>query len=294
MSKKVILIDSNHAAHRSYNSMRNLSFNGKKTSVVFGYMNILFSSVGIYKPNKIEAIWDPPSGGRHPERIKIKADYKKREKRIDFDFEDFQRQCRDCRKMVNSLGIAQLMKDGQEADDLIFKRAMKYAKKGWDVLILSGDKDFNQLVSPQIKIHNPNKGLIHHKNFKKLIGVETPEQFVDYLSMDGDKSDNIPGVRGYGEVTILKFLKKWGSLKEFAILGTKEKDYDKIIEATGVSKALIDLNWFNKYKNKAKVDKTYYIDEDKKPIKNLKRYKKLCLKFGLKKWADEKYLEKLP
>lgn len=151
-----------------------------------------------------------------------------------------------------------------------------------------------QLVNKQVWIHNNNCGLINPNNFKKLVGVKSPEQFVDYLSLLGDSSDNIPGVRGMGEVKCIEFMNKWGSINNFATLGTKEKMYDKIIEATGLSKSLIDLAWFNKYKLKEKLDESFYYKGEKKPKKRVGKYRELCERFGINKFAKDEYIDKIP
>lgn len=290
-NKTALIIDGNHAAHRASHSMARMSYKGRSTSVIFGLLNIIGGVSAVYKPKKMIVCWDD---GRHPERMKIHPGYKKRDPKVDFDYEDFHKQNEATRKMINYLGVPQLIKKNHEADDLIYVMSRKLVNKGYKVIIVSGDKDFNQLVCKDIFIHNPNKGLINPVNFKKLVGVDSPDQFVDYLSLTGDSSDCIPGVRGIGEVRALEFLSKWGSVKHFATVGLKDPSYDRIIEGTGLSRALIDLKWFYKYKFKEKIDASFYYLGQKKCERKLKKYLKKCAYYGLNKWAKEEFTSKIP
>ena len=297
MSKKTLLvIDANHAAHRSAHTLTHLSWKGKATNVTFGILNILFASCGVYKPKKVIMCWDD---GRHPGRTAILPTYKNRDPKINFNYEDFHRQNEVTRRIIKSLGIPQLHRRENEADDYIYRLVRKYRKKGWKVVIVSGDKDFNQLVENKVFIHNPGKCLITPLNFKKVVGVETPEQFVDYLSLIGDSSDKIPGVRGIGEVTALKFLKEHGSISNYinkGPKGTEDKLYDKIQEGTGVSKPLIDLKWFyERVMKKAKLTEEDYYKGKKRPKQNLERYKDLCARLvGITKFSKPEHFKSLP
>ena len=291
MANKIIILDGDNLSHRSYHAMKNMKFGGKSVSVIFGFLNILGGLCGRYKPSKIYICWD---GDRHKERLKLHPNYKLRDKKLGFDYKDFNRQKEQVRKLANSLGIPQIYREGREADDYIYALAERIQRKtSKKVIIASGDKDFYQMVNKRCYIHNENKGLITPLNIQRIVGVPA-HQFVDYLSLMGDKSDNIPGVAGYGEKTALKFLKEWESISKFAVLGFDHPHYDKVIEGVGLSAALIDLKWFHENKIKEKITSADYYKEDKKPKRNEAKYKKRCAKWGIRKFATDQFISQIP
>ncbi len=132
-------------------------------------------------------------------------------------------------RLVDALGVAHLEQDGVEADDLIGSLARSAEAEGWEVVIVSADKDFAQLIAPRIRMYVPARGReaarwVDTEAVEEKWGVK-PEQFIDFLALTGDASDNIPGVTGVGPKTAASLLQAHGSLD--AILG----DLDAIASA---------------------------------------------------------------
>lgn len=214
--EKFLVIDGNNLLHRAYHKFKSMaSKEGTKSSMVFGFPYILKSLIDTQKPTEVLVAFD---GGRDKHRLKAWPDYKAKRtennKKRDFDYDDFTNQKKDVQKILSCLGIPYVSKKGLEADDIIWLYTRKKRRKG-HVVIVSTDKDFNQLLSERVSIWHPWKNKrITHKNCEQVYGY-TPEQCVDYLSLCGDDSDNIPGIKGIGDKTAKKFLAQFGSLKDY-------------------------------------------------------------------------------
>jgi len=250
-NKKLLVLDGNHIAYRAYYKFFNLKdFDGKPTSVIYGMPRIIESLIRKSNPDKVFLVLD---GGRSEYRKKLNPDYKKREQKLGFDREDFYRQKDSARNLLMALGIKTVWKKGYEADDLIAMVTRRYAQKEWDVTIVSGDKDFNQLIlypNPgihgEVTIFNTGKSKVYgYTTLAKEVGYNA-EQCVDYLCLTGDKSDNIPGYPGIGHKRALKLFEEFGSIKGFL---ESDKPFGKLdkTELTRVyklNKRLIDLKHF--------------------------------------------------
>jgi len=111
------------------------------------------------------------------------------------------------KEVVEGMNIPSLELAGYEADDIIGTLARSAEKKGFHVVMVTGDKDFKQLVTPGISIWDPMKDRsIDYAGLKKDFGLE-PSQWVDVMGLSGDTSDNIPGVPGIGEKTAISLIK---------------------------------------------------------------------------------------
>lgn len=250
-NKQLVILDGNHIAYRAYYKFFNLKdFDSKPTGVIFGMPRIIESLIRKLKPDKAFLVFD---GGRNEYRKKLSPDYKKREQKLGFDRDDFYRQKDAARDLLMALGITTVWKRGHEADDLIAMVTRRYAKKNWDITIVSGDKDFNQLIMPpnpgvhgEVIIFNTSKSKSYgYTTLPKEVGY-TAEQCVDYLSLTGDKSDNIPGYPGIGHKRALKFLEENGSIKEFLESDRAFGKVDKVElkRIYKLNKKLIDLKHF--------------------------------------------------
>src|SRR5690606_18237239 len=121
-------------------------------------------------------------------------------------------------RILEAMHIPVLGVEGYEADDVIGTIACKAEKAGYNVFMVTPDKDFAQLVTENIKIYKPgNKGsdveILGVEEVKQKYGIEDPKQVIDFLAMMGDAVDNIPGLDGVGEKTAMKFLKEFGSIE---------------------------------------------------------------------------------
>lgn len=246
MKNKTLIIDGNNILHRSYHQYKNMrSSDGIPSSIVFGFPYILHALIKLHKPEKVMVVFD---GGRDKARLKLLPDYKKRDKKADFDYEDFLKQKKDVERILECLGIPFSYKKGLEADDIIWLYARRYSREG-QVVIVSTDKDFVQLIDKNISLWNPWKNeRITHLNYHKHYPF-SPEQCVDYLALDGDVSDNIPGYKGVGEKTALKFLNEYGSIENYLNddkLSDKKIKKDVLVELYKKNKLIIDIKLFCK------------------------------------------------
>lgn len=282
---KILIIDGQNILHRAYHQYKSMRDEfGRITSMVFGFPYILHSLINLHRPNRVYVAFD---GGRHKRRLEILPGYKNRVKRDDFDYENFITQKEDVVKLITALGIDIYQKKGYEADDFIYLLARKHSRNS-QVVIVSTDKDFVQLINPNISIWNPFKNeRITHLNCEKIMGY-TPEQCVDYLSLVGDTSDCIPGYKGIGPKTALKFLNEEGSIDNF-LNNDKNSKIDKNVlkELYKVNKELIDIKYFVR-KNKIKLEHADLI-----PGKfNSKEVKLICADYSITKIQKPEVLAK--
>lgn len=212
----VILIDASHMMYRAYHafSSHNLtSAEGEPTGAVFGTMNSLQQIIKD-GPTHIAFVLD---GGGKNHRHRMYPEYKAGRPPAP---DDMNSQINHIKVLVKTLGIRVLRRKGEEADDIIGSLAVRAAKEGYDVIIVSGDKDFNQLVGRRIMVYNQQKRqYITTRIVIDTYGVK-PKQFVDYLALMGDKVDNIPGVPGCGPKTAADWLQKYPDVE--TLLGAKK------------------------------------------------------------------------
>lgn len=248
---KVLLVDGNNLLHRVYHQYKSMrSSDGKLSSMVFGFPYVLNSQINLHRPNKVCVVFD---GGRSKRRLEILPNYKNREKKDDFDYENFISQKETVMEMLKYLGVDVYIYPKEEADDVIGILARKYGRNS-QVVIISADKDFNQLINKNVSVWDPHrKERITHLNCKKLKGYE-PEQCVDYLTLLGDNSDKIPGYKGIGEKTAIKFLEYAGSIQNYLDDKTLKFRIDRQVLADLyiINKELIDIKYFVT-KNKLKL-----------------------------------------
>ena len=244
MKKVVVIFDGNHLLYRAYYKFANLkTIEGVKTSIIFGVPRIVESLIRVLSPTETIMVYD---GEKSEFRKSLLPNYKNREKRLGWDADDFFRQ-RDVTIMnLQYLGIKVARREDLEADDVIAMITRRYVNKGYEVIIASGDKDFNQLIDDQVSIYNTSKAKMYTKaNLQSLVGYQ-PEQTVDFLTMLGDDSDKIPGYHGIGEKKALNLLDTYGSIKEFLKSGDKfgKVDNNKLKALAKLNKKLIDIRYY--------------------------------------------------
>lgn len=211
MKQKLLLLDGFSLIYRSYwafinNPVRNSE--GQNVSAVFGFFSTLISLIEKHKPDSFAVLMDSPAPTfRHDMYPEYKAN---REKTPD----DLHDQVPVIREFLDTLGISVFAREGYEADDLMACAANAGSKKGYACYIVSADKDLMQTVTDDIHMLRPEKGeyidIGPELVFEKM-GVR-PDQIVDYLSLIGDSSDNIPGVKGIGPKTAVTLLGKYETL----------------------------------------------------------------------------------
>ena len=187
---------------------------GENTSAPFGFTRFLLDIREQFQPDYMAIVFDAGNSFRDQEYPAYKAT---REKMPD----DLRESIGRVRDIVEAFHDPVVELDGYEADDVIGTLAIKAREAGLEAVIVSGDKDFYQLVQPGIHLMNPGRGgatgvaaeWVTEKNAIKKFGIP-PSQVTDYLALVGDASDNIPGARGIGPKTALKLLGQYPSVEE--------------------------------------------------------------------------------
>jgi DNA polymerase-1 len=212
--KRLLIIDSASLIHRAYHALPPLKTSrGEKVWVVYGFILVLMKALQDFKPSYIIAAFDLPGlTFRHKNFPAYKA---KREKAPP----DLYEQIPKVREALESFNIPIFEKEGFEADDVIgtiAKTASLSDSKKLETIIISGDRDNLQLINDNVKVYILRKGLkdalLYDKNLVKEKYGLWPKQLVDFKSLRGDPSDNIPGVKGIGEKTALDLIQQFGSL----------------------------------------------------------------------------------
>jgi len=212
--EKIFLIDGSALAYRSFFAfIRNplITSKGENTSATFGFATTLIKIIEEEKPDYLAVIFDSP---KPTFRHRIFPEYKATRQKMPDEMRD---QLPRIRELLDALRVPTIEIPGYEADDIIGTMAVKGAGKGATSYIVTGDKDFMQLVGERILIYNLRAGgkgleILDERDVIKKFGVP-PSRVIDILALMGDKSDNIPGVPGVGEKTALELIKRFGSLE---------------------------------------------------------------------------------
>ncbi|MFZ1260514.1 MAG: 5'-3' exonuclease H3TH domain-containing protein, partial [Chitinophagaceae bacterium] len=215
MEKKVFLLDAFALVFRAYYALiRNprLTSKGKNTNAQFGFTNALVELITKQKPSHMAVCFDTSAP---TERHTDFADYKANRQETP---EDISAAVPDIKKIIEGFNIPVIGIDGYEADDVIGTLSKLGEKAGYEVYMVTPDKDYGQLVSEKIKIYKP----AYQGNDAEILGpaeicakwnIKDVTQVIDMLGMMGDAVDNIPGIPGVGEKTAAKFLAEYGSLE---------------------------------------------------------------------------------
>ncbi|MBI1968257.1 MAG: DNA polymerase I [Gemmatimonadetes bacterium] len=189
---------------------------GENTSAAWGVTNFLFRLLEQHSPDYLGWVQDIGESFRHQTYPAYKAT---REKLAEEQQQDFDRSVERIGQILDAFRVPVLGLEGYEADDVIGTLAPEAARRGLQAVIVSGDKDFYQLIGPRVALLNPGRGgpaaveehWVDPSNAAERLGV-LPERVVDYLALVGDSSDNVPGVKGVGEKTALQLLATYGDL----------------------------------------------------------------------------------
>ena len=207
--KKLLLIDGSNYLYRAFHALPDLrSPGGRPTGAIYGVLNMLQKLIRSESPDYIAVIFDTPKKTfRHEAFPEYKANRQKTP-------EDLIAQIKPLHRAIINLGLPLIAIDGVEADDVIGTLAKQADKEKIKTLIATGDKDMAQLVTDNIKLIDTMKNLrMGPKEVEKKFGI-VAERFVDYLTLAGDASDNIPGVEKVGPKTAIKWISEYGSLDE--------------------------------------------------------------------------------
>jgi DNA polymerase-1 len=205
----LLIVDGHCYAYRAFFGIASLSSpSGQPTNAIYGFIRMLGKVRERVRPALAVVVWD---GGLAPERMSLLPEYKAQ--RADMPA-GLAPQLDGMVDYLRAAGVFSLMKEGCEADDCIAALAARAAASGLPVVIASSDKDFMQLVSSNIRLlvpHDKSESLWDAAQVRRKTGVE-PAQIVDWLSLVGDASDNIPGVPGIGLKIAADLLGQFGSI----------------------------------------------------------------------------------
>jgi DNA polymerase-1 len=205
---KLLLVDGHSYAHRAFHALGSLaSPAGLPTNAIYGFIKSLGKLRQQLQPTHVAIVWD---GGLAAERVALLPAYKAQRPPMPAPLAQ---QLAPIAAWLAAAGLASHCQAGVEADDWIATLARMAVAAGAEVIIASSDKDFMQLVSPRVGLFNPNdqrEAIWSAAQVRAKTGV-APEQIVDWLSLVGDRVDNIPGVPGVGPKTAASLLGQFGS-----------------------------------------------------------------------------------
>ncbi len=268
---------------------------GINTSAPYGMMLSILKIIDDLAPDAFAVAFDV---GKPKERLELYPAYKStREKMPD----ELRESLPYINKLVEAMNIPTIVKDGVEADDLMGTIARRAEKKDWDVVLVTGDKDFLQLIDDRISVFSPSRGALPTEWFtfedadrKFNVG---PDKIVDLLALMGDSSDNVPGVRGIGEKTAAKLLSEYDNLDEIyehldEIGGSTAKKLAENKELAYLSRKLVtidtDIDFQFDWEN-APISEPDY--EKLIPILEELEFTSLLDRFH-KEWGEDKYESK--
>lgn len=209
MHKRLIIIDISNFIFRAFFAIRPLTApDGTPVNAVHGVLSMLLKIFSVYRPTHVFIARDT-AGGTF--RNELYSEYKANRSEPP---EDLVPQFALIKKLIEKMGVPCFEHDDFEADDIIGSACVQWKKDFDEILIASGDKDLMQFVDGPVKMLDTMKDKIYDADavFQKM-GVK-PEQIVDYLSIVGDTSDNIPGMRGIGAKGAAKLLEQYGTLEK--------------------------------------------------------------------------------
>ena len=219
-SPKLFLVDGYALIYRAFFALisRPLTTKrGENTSAAWGIVNFLQRMMTTHKPDYLGWVHDSGLSFRHERYPAYKATREKLSEELQSDFD---RGMERISQILDASRIPILSLAGYEADDVIGTLAVRGVEAGVNVVVVSGDKDFQQLVRPGIWLLNPGRGgpasveesWVGVENGSERLGVP-PAHVTDYLAMVGDSSDNVPGVKGIGEKTAQELVASFGTIE---------------------------------------------------------------------------------
>ena len=213
--EKLFLLDGMALIYRAFFAMqRTPRYNSKglNTSAIMGFANTLYELLKNEKPSHIGVAFDTQAPtARHTDFVGYKANRQSMP-------EDLALSIPYIKELIRAFNIPTLYVDGYEADDVIGTLAKEAEQAGYQVYMVTPDKDFGQLVSENIFMYKPAKAgekpvIMGVPEVCQKFGIKHPLQVIDFLGLMGDASDNIPGIPGVGEVTARKLLAEYGSVE---------------------------------------------------------------------------------
>lgn len=206
---RLLIVDGHAYAYRAFHAIQKLNGpDGAPTNAVYGFIKMFAKMEATLKPTHHAVVWD---GGLSEKRMAALPEYKIHRPPMPGDLE---RQLPEIEAYLEAANVPSFTNEGIEADDWIASQTCCAVQAGVEVIIASADKDFLQLVSPQVGLLNPNdksETIWKEEQVRAKTGL-TPEQVVEWLSLIGDSVDNIAGVPGIGPKTATDLLQRFGTI----------------------------------------------------------------------------------
>ncbi len=227
-----------YRAHFAFIKNPRKTSKGFDTSAVYGFVDTLLMILRKQKPEYFAVVFD----SKEPTfRHKLYNEYKANREEMP---EDLSKGFPYIYKMVKALNLPLLVKPGFEADDLIGTMVKRARKEKIDSVIVSGDKDFMQLIGPNVQMYKPkwpnDWSMADEKDVMEKFGVK-PDQVIDVLALMGDASDNVPGVPGIGEKTATTLIQEYGTMENL-FKNVEKIEKPKLKESLLKNRALADLS----------------------------------------------------
>jgi len=229
MSKKYLILDCDYLCHRAKYSMGILTYEGKPTETIFGFLKSLPALQDLFDATGLVFCWDFGKNKREEIFPEYKANRKDRYKCMDEDEIEFEKGFRLQMKKLRTeylgkIGFKNIFwQDGYESDDIIAS-VCQNLPEGDEAVIVSSDKDLYQLISHNISFYNPQKNkVLTLQGFKKQYGI-TPHEWKLVKAIAGCSTDSVPGIKGVGEITVIKYLQ-----------GRKVRLYERIVSKEGLA-----------------------------------------------------------
>lgn len=237
----LMLLDGNSLAFRAFYALPAENFKtqgGLTTNAVYGFTSMLINLLRDEQPSHVAAAFDV---SRQTFRKDKYPEYKEGRSATP---DEFRGQIDITKEVLGALGITALAEAGFEADDIIATLATQAEQEGYRVLVVTGDRDSLQLVTDNITVLYPRKGVSELTRFTPEAVVEkyglTPAQYPDFAALRGDPSDNLPGIPGVGEKTATKWIVEYGTLQ--SLVDNVEKVKGKVGDSLRANLSSVVLN----------------------------------------------------
>ena len=275
----LILVDGSSYLYRAFHAMPGLSnSSGEPTGAVYGVTNMLRRLLTDHDPQYIAVVFDAKG---KTFRNDLYAQYKANRPPMP---EDLRPQVAWVHEIVVAMGLNLLVIEGVEADDVIGTLATQAAAEGRDAIISSGDKDLTQLVNEHVKMVDTMKDVVYDRDGVIAKFGVPPDRIIDYLTLVGDTSDNIPGVPKVGPKTAVKWLQQYGTLDDIIahaedIKGKVGENLRDFLEQIPLSRALVTVKRDVKLKQKPR-------DLTRQPLDE-QTLRDLFARLEFRTWLDE-------
>ncbi len=274
----IILVDGTAYVYRAFHAFNLSTSDGRPSGAVYGVANMLNRIIRDYSPDYLVVVFDAKG---KTFRDDIYAEYKANRPPMP---DDLRSQYEIVRELVEAMGIKSISITGVEADDVIGTLAVEAAKSGLQTVIASSDKDLAQLVTDDIVMLDEQKGLfLDPSKVKEKYGV-LPNQIIDFLSLVGDSSDNIPGVPLVGKKTAATWLDKFGSLDSIidnadGFTGKTGDNLRNSLQQLELARQLVTL--------KTDVEVEFELDSFVKSPGNVERLREIYSNLEFRSWLAE-------